>query len=103
SSTLCGVYTTTPLQLARLPVTLRGGVFMKTLVLLRHGQSIWNQENLFTGWADVGLSEQGVTDESAAREILRREGYIFDCAFTSVLKRAVKTLWLTLEEMDLMW
>jgi 2,3-bisphosphoglycerate-dependent phosphoglycerate mutase len=76
---------------------------MKTLVLLRHGQSIWNKENLFTGWADVGLTEQGVTEARSAGQILRKEGYFFDCAFTSVLKRAVKTLWLALEEMDLMW
>jgi len=76
---------------------------MKTLVLLRHGQSTWNKENLFTGWADVGLSEQGIAEAKSAGQILRQEGYAFDCAFTSVLKRAVKTLWLTLEEMDLMW
>src|SRR5215831_620742 len=76
---------------------------MKTLVLLRHGQSVWNKENLFTGWADVGLSEQGINEARSAGQILRKEGYTFDCAFTSVLKRAIKTLWLTLEEMDLMW
>jgi len=76
---------------------------MKTLVLLRHGQSIWNKENLFTGWADVGLTEQGKDEARAAGQILKREGYGFDVAFTSVLKRAVKTLWLALEEMDLMW
>ena len=76
---------------------------MKTLVLLRHGQSIWNKENLFTGWADVGLTEQGMNEARSAGEILKHEGYSFDVAFTSVLKRAVKTLWLALEEMDLMW
>lgn len=76
---------------------------MKTLVLLRHGQSIWNKENLFTGWADVGLTEQGVAEARAAGQLLLKEGYGFDLAFTSVLKRAVKTLWLALEEMDEMW
>ena len=76
---------------------------MKTLVLLRHGQSIWNKENLFTGWADVGLTEQGMNEARAAGQILKLEGYGFDLAFTSVLKRAVKTLWLALEEMDQMW
>jgi len=76
---------------------------MKTLVLLRHGQSIWNKENLFTGWADVGLTEQGMSEARSAGQILKSEGYCFDLAFTSVLKRAVKTLWLALEEMDQMW
>jgi 2,3-bisphosphoglycerate-dependent phosphoglycerate mutase len=76
---------------------------MKTLVLLRHGQSIWNKENLFTGWADVGLSDQGMDEARAAGQILKKEGYAFDVAYTSVLKRAVKTLWLALEEMDRMW
>jgi len=76
---------------------------MKHLVLLRHGESTWNQENRFTGWTDVGLSEKGVREASEAGRTLRREGYVFDVAYTSVLKRAIKTLWLTLEEMDLMW
>src|SRR5712672_1584139 len=76
---------------------------MKTLVLLRHGQSIWNKENLFTGWADVGLTEQGMDEARAAGRILLKEGYDIDVAFTSVLKRAVKTLWLAMEEMDRMW
>src|SRR5437762_14064772 len=76
---------------------------MKTLVLLRHGQSVWNKENLFTGWADVGLTEQGIQEARSAGHILTKERYSFDLAFTSVLKRAVKTLWLALEEMDLMW
>jgi len=76
---------------------------MKTLVLLRHGQSVWNKENLFTGWADVGLTEQGMSEARSAGEILKKEGYGFDLAFTSVLKRAIKTLWLALEEMDQMW
>ncbi len=76
---------------------------MKKLVLLRHGESLWNKENLFTGWTDVGLSEKGTQEAIEAGRILREEGYIFDVAYTSVLKRAVKTLWLALEEMDLMW
>jgi len=76
---------------------------MHKLVLLRHGESIWNRENCFTGWVDVGLSEQGQAEAHAAGELLRREGFVFDVAFTSVLKRAIKTLWIALEEMDRMW
>ena len=76
---------------------------MKQLVLLRHGESTWNQENRFTGWTDVGLSEKGVREALAAGRVLRQDGYVFDVAYTSVLKRAIKTLWLALEEMDLMW
>ena len=76
---------------------------MKRVVLLRHGESTWNKENRFTGWTDVGLSEKGVQEALEAGRVLRREGYVFDVAYTSVLKRAIKTLWLTLEEMDLMW
>ena len=76
---------------------------MKTLVLLRHGQSTWNQENRFTGWTDVPLSELGVQEARTAGRILQSDGYVFDVAFTSVLKRAIKTLWLALEEMDRMW
>jgi 2,3-bisphosphoglycerate-dependent phosphoglycerate mutase len=76
---------------------------MKTLVLLRHGESIWNQENRFTGWTDVGLSERGMQEALEASRVLGREGYSFDVAYTSVLKRAIKTLWIVLEEMDLMW
>ena len=76
---------------------------MKTLVLLRHGQSTWNQENRFTGWTDVPLSELGVEEARAAGRLLRDSGYTFDFALTSVLKRAIKTLWLVLEEMDRMW
>src|SRR5207249_7192799 len=64
---------------------------------------IWNQENRFTGWTDVGLSEKGVEEAKGAAELLRREGYDFDLAFTSVLKRAIKTLWIVLEDMDRMW
>jgi len=76
---------------------------MKRLVLLRHGESTWNKENRFTGWTDVGLSEKGIQEAIEAGRILRQEGYVFDVAYTSVLKRAIKTLWLALEEMDLMW
>ena len=76
---------------------------MKKVVLLRHGESEWNMENRFTGWTDVALNESGIREAVEAGRTLRREGYIFDVAFTSVLKRAIKTLWLVLEEMDLMW
>ena len=76
---------------------------MKKLVLLRHGESTWNKENLFTGWVDVGLSEKGIEEATEAGRLLARDGYLFDVAYTSLLKRAIKTLWLTLEEMDLMW
>jgi 2,3-bisphosphoglycerate-dependent phosphoglycerate mutase len=73
------------------------------LVLLRHGQSIWNLENLFTGWIDVDLSAQGVEEAQEAGRLLQAEGIPFDIAFTSVLKRAIRTLWIALDEMDLMW
>jgi 2,3-bisphosphoglycerate-dependent phosphoglycerate mutase len=76
---------------------------MKQLVLIRHGESQWNRENRFTGWHDVGLSEKGVAEAIAAGRTLKQEGHVFDVAFTSRLKRAIKTLWLVLEEMDLMW
>jgi len=76
---------------------------MKNLVLLRHGESVWNRENRFTGWTDVGLSEKGVAEARAAGRLLKEAGFVFDVAFTSVLKRAIKTLWLALEELDLMW
>jgi 2,3-bisphosphoglycerate-dependent phosphoglycerate mutase len=73
------------------------------LVLLRHGESVWNKENLFTGWTDVGLSEKGVEEAHEAGKTLLAEGYTFDIAYTSVLKRAIKTLWIVLEEMELEW
>lgn len=76
---------------------------MYKIVFLRHGESTWNRENRFTGWTDVPLSEKGTEEAREAGRLLRKEGYAFDMAFTSVLKRAVKTLWLALEEMDLMW
>jgi len=76
---------------------------MRKLILLRHGESSWNRENRFTGWTDVGLTEQGLAEARAAGQLLKREGFDFDIAFTSVLRRAIKTLWTTLEEMDRMW
>jgi 2,3-bisphosphoglycerate-dependent phosphoglycerate mutase len=76
---------------------------MKKIVLLRHGESAWNKENRFTGWTDVGLTPKGVEEAIAAGRTLKQEGYEFDTAFTSVLSRAIKTLWLALEEMDRMW
>ena len=76
---------------------------MIKLVLLRHGESSWNLENRFTGWTDVDLSENGVREAHAAGKLLKQEGYTFDLALTSVLKRAIRTLWITLDEMDLMW
>jgi len=76
---------------------------MKTLVLLRHGQSQWNQENRFTGWVDVPLSPLGIEEARRAGQLMKAEKLEFDVAFTSVLKRAIKTLWIALEEMDLMW
>ena len=74
-----------------------------TLVLLRHGQSTWNLENRFTGWTDVDLTEQGRTEARTAGKLLREGGFTFDVAYTSVLKRAIKTLWIVLEEMELEW
>ena len=76
---------------------------MKTLILIRHGQSTWNRKNLFTGWTDVPLNQKGIQEAVSAGCVLKKEGYGFDIAHTSVLKRAIKTLWLVLEEMDLMW
>lgn len=76
---------------------------MHKLVLIRHGESIWNLENRFTGWTDVDLSERGIKEAKEAGVTLRREGYTFDIAFTSVLKRAIRTLWIILDELDRMW
>jgi 2,3-bisphosphoglycerate-dependent phosphoglycerate mutase len=73
------------------------------LVLLRHGESIWNREGKFTGWTDVDLSDRGAAEAKEAGKMLRENGYSFDVAFTSVLKRAIRTLWLAMDEMDLMW
>jgi 2,3-bisphosphoglycerate-dependent phosphoglycerate mutase len=76
---------------------------MHKIVLLRHGESVWNKENRFTGWTDVGLSERGLEEARRAGQLLKDGGHVFDVAYTSVLKRAIKTLWVALEEMDLMW
>lgn len=76
---------------------------MKSLVLLRHGESTWNRENRFTGWTDVDLSSTGIEEARAAGRQMLNDGYLFDMAYTSVLKRAIRTLWLALDEMDRMW
>jgi 2,3-bisphosphoglycerate-dependent phosphoglycerate mutase len=76
---------------------------MTKLVLLRHGESSWNKENRFTGWTDVDLSEKGREEALEGGSVLQREGYTFDLAYTSVLKRAIRTLWIALDSMDLMW
>lgn len=76
---------------------------MYKLVLLRHGESQWNKENRFTGWTDVDLSEKGVAEAKKAGELLKAEGFVFDIAHTSVLKRAIRTLWLALEGLDQCW
>ncbi|MGM9986461.1 MAG: 2,3-diphosphoglycerate-dependent phosphoglycerate mutase [Bacillaceae bacterium] len=76
---------------------------MKKIVLIRHGQSLWNLENRFTGWTDVDLSDNGLEEARKAGKILKEHGFTFDVAYTSVLKRAIRTLWIVLHEMDLMW
>ncbi|HKH44043.1 MAG TPA: 2,3-diphosphoglycerate-dependent phosphoglycerate mutase [Thermoanaerobaculia bacterium] len=76
---------------------------MPKLVLLRHGESIWNLENRFTGWTDVDLSPKGIEEAREAARLLREGGYTFDVAYTSLLKRAIRTLWITMDGMDLMW
>ena len=76
---------------------------MMRLVLLRHGESLWNKENRFTGWEDVDLSERGIREAEQAGKVLKKEGYVFDAAFASLLKRAVRTLWIVQDEMNLMW
>jgi 2,3-bisphosphoglycerate-dependent phosphoglycerate mutase len=76
---------------------------VRKLVLLRHGESVWNKENLFTGWTDVDLSDHGKEEVLQAGRVLKEHGFAFDVAFTSVLKRAIRTLWIVLDEMDLMW
>lgn len=82
---------------------IKGFLLMSKLVLLRHGQSIWNLENKFTGWMDIDLSDQGIGEAHQAGKLLKGEGYTFDVAFTSFLKRAIRTLWIVLDEMNLMW
>ena len=76
---------------------------MKKLALLRHGESTWNKENRFTGWTDVDLSDKGVQEAKTAGLLLKQNGFIFDVAYTSLLKRAIKTLWIVLEDIELMW
>lgn len=76
---------------------------MNVLILLRHGESIWNKENKFSGWTDIDLSEKGIQEAKEAARLLKEGDYTFDVAFTSVLKRGIRTLWIVLEEMDLMW
>ena len=76
---------------------------MKQVLLLRHGESIWNKDNRFTGWHDIDLSARGVEEAQQAGRLLREKGFVFDLAYTSVLKRAIRTLWIVLDQMDLMW
>ncbi len=76
---------------------------MKKLVLLRHGESEWNKQNRFSGWTDVDLSDQGILEAQKAGKLLKENGFTFDIAFTSVLKRGIRTLWIVLDELDLMW
>ncbi len=76
---------------------------MHTLVILRHGESVWNAEGRFTGWTDVDLSSRGIDEAHAAATLLLKEGFVFDLAFTSVLKRAIRTLWIVLDDTDQMW
>jgi 2,3-bisphosphoglycerate-dependent phosphoglycerate mutase len=76
---------------------------MYKVMLLRHGESTWNMENRFTGWTDVDLSERGLAEAHRAGQLLKAQGYVFEVAFTSVLKRAIRTLWITMDEMDQMW
>ncbi len=79
------------------------GKDMYKLVLVRHGESLWNKENRFTGWVDIDLSPKGIEEARNAGRLLKEEGFSFDLAYTSVLKRAIRTLWIILDEMDLMW
>jgi len=76
---------------------------MYKLVLVRHGESVWNKENLFTGWADVDLTDKGRQEAKEGGEALKKEGFTFDIAFTSLQKRAIRTLWIIMDEMDLLW
>ncbi len=76
---------------------------MHKLVLIRHGESVWNQENRFTGWTDVDLSDRGRVEAKKAGQLLKEQGFTFDLAYVSVLKRAIRTLWIVLDEMDMMW
>ncbi|HEX9173544.1 MAG TPA: 2,3-bisphosphoglycerate-dependent phosphoglycerate mutase, partial [Telluria sp.] len=76
---------------------------MYKIVFMRHGESTWNLDNRFTGWTDVDLTDKGIAEAKAAGRVLREAGFSFDLAYTSVLKRAIRTLWLTMDEMDMMW
>ncbi len=76
---------------------------MYKIVFMRHGESVWNRENRFTGWVDVDLTDKGIAEAREAGRILKEAGFSFDLTYTSVLKRAIRTLWLTLDEMELMW
>ena len=76
---------------------------MKQLVLLRHGESLWNTENRFTGWTDIDLSPKGIQEAHQAAQLLKEAKFSFDRAYTSVLKRAIRTLWIVLDDLDLMW
>src|SRR5438105_1598052 len=76
---------------------------MHTVILLRHGESTWNRENRFTGWTDVDLSERGREEAAEAGRLLKEGGYTFDIAYTSVLKRAIRTLWIAQDALDLIW
>ena len=76
---------------------------MYKIVLIRHGESVWNKENLYTGWTDVDLSEKGLQEAKEAGILLKEQGYNFDLVYTSVLKRAIRTAWIVLDQMDLMW
>jgi 2,3-bisphosphoglycerate-dependent phosphoglycerate mutase len=76
---------------------------MHKLALLRHGESVWNKENRFTGWTDVDLTEKGIAEAESSGRLLREDGFVFDVAYTSVLKRAIRTLWIVLDELDQMW
>src|SRR5664279_1284010 len=83
--------------------TNKPGKNSRTVVLLRHGESLWNKENLFSGWTDVDLSDHGIEEVHHAGRLLKEQGFTFDVAYTSVLKRAIRSLWIVLDEMDLMW
>jgi 2,3-bisphosphoglycerate-dependent phosphoglycerate mutase len=86
------------------PRCSRTGIsFMHKLVLLRHGESTWNKENRFTGWTDVDLTEQGRQEAKAAGQVLKKDGFSFDLAYCSVMKRALRTLWIVLDELDELW
>ncbi len=97
------VFLMEPCRILIIFVLCKNMEIMKKLVLVRHGESEWNKLNRFTGWTDVNLSEKGIEEAKEAGRVLKKEGYEFDVAYTSVLKRAIKTLWLILEEMDMMW